>query len=102
MTMELPGAFAANDPFASASAPAPAPAPAAAPPAPEIPLKIGSLVKVKDGRVAVVVAMGPAPRMQTAPDGSSSLVDLPGYVLAFFAGAIESPHTAGELGLQAL
>ena len=92
-----PAAFAASTEAAAPAAPAPAPAPAAEPT-----LKVGSLVTVADGRVAVVVAIGDAPREVPQADGTSQLQNLPGYRIAFFAGAIDSPHTAKELGLQAL
>jgi len=97
----------------AATAPPVAAPPTAAPPAvPTAPapltygFKAGSIVKVKDGRYAVVVATGAAPRekmVENATTGESrvELVDAPGYVLAYFAAAIDSPHTAQELGLEA-
>lgn len=114
MSMETPAAFAGastaapgpeGDPFAAG---APAPAPAAAPaPVPVQSFKTGQIVKTADGRLAVVIAEEPASREHVEvdtngqPTGRKVLADMPGYRLAYFAGTIDSPHTAQELGLQA-
>jgi hypothetical protein len=74
---------------------------------PVLSFKVGQIVKTEDGRLAVVIAAEPAPREQLEVDtdgnqtGRKVLGSQPGYRLAFFAGTIDSPHTAQELGLKA-
>jgi hypothetical protein len=108
MSMEAPASVTAAPPsgdFDAVAAPAPA---SAAPPqaAPAQSFKVGSIVKTGDGKTAVVIAVEAAPREQVVVDENGQpqgkrLVNLEGYRLAYFAGSIDSPHTAQELGLQA-
>lgn len=59
--------------------------------------KVGELVTSPQG-TGVIIALGDANRV----DATGAPVVLPGYRVAYFATVIDSPHTAEELGLEAL
>jgi hypothetical protein len=103
-----PEASVAPDPNQPASSAVPAPAvaqpeaPAAPTPAPPDAatsfgaFHSGQIVKTPLG-FAVVVSTGAAPRATEA-----GMVDEPGYIIARLGDANETPHTAEELGLEAI
>jgi hypothetical protein len=77
-------------------APTAEPTSGSAAPAGPVAFHSGQVVKTPLG-FAVVVKTGPAPRL-----GDGGIVDQPGYVIARLGDSNETPHTAEELGLEAI